>query len=144
MRTVILTVSLMMSLSNLALAETQLDKQNSVDIIKKQSNWELIQPGISCIENYQFSTTNNEVLIKSNQERIVGSYSFVEKEQGFELPAIVINFITDNQKSDCKGSSVNQAGISSTHFLKMVSDQKIFFCLDAFGKNCPVYIRPKY
>lgn len=105
--------------------------------------WGLVQPGTACIEHYTFKPTTNEVTISSGQEIVTGSYQFLEKKNNFELPAVVISFETDNQKPDCAGNADNQAGTSTTNFLKKVSDQKIFFCNDALGKQCSVYLIPE-
>ena len=102
--------------------------------------WGLVQPGTACVEHYTFKPTTNEVFISSNQEIVTGSYRFIDTPNPFELPAVVISFETDNQKPDCAGNADNQAGTSTTNFLKKVSDQKIFFCNDALGKQCSVYL----
>lgn len=111
--------------------------------LKTQQYWGLVQPGISCVEQYTFKA-NGEVDIKSHLERITGNYTQLVPTQNIELSAVVIRFETDNQQPDCMGNSTNQAGTSTTNFLKKDSDQKIYFCLDAFGKNCPVYLRPEH
>lgn len=110
--------------------------------LQKQKNWGLVQPGLICVEKYQFLPTG-EVLIESNQQRVSGNYQYMETGNKFDLPAIVINFTTDNRKADCAGSVANMAGVISTNFVKKISDQQIYFCLDALGKNCPVYLRPE-
>lgn len=117
------------------------DRTTVIDLLKQTSNWGLVQPGTMCVEHYHFMPSG-EVFIESNQERVTGTYSFLSKDNGFELPAVVISLVTDNQQPDCVGSRVNQSGTSTTNFLKKESDKKIYFCLDALGKNCPVYLRP--
>lgn len=112
-------------------------------ILKSKQHWGLVQPGTACIEYYQFKN-NGEVQIKSHQERIFGTYQYIATTQNFELPAVMIHFEKDNQKTDCKGDASNQAGTSTTNFLKKQSDQKIFFCNDALGKDCPVYLQTEH
>lgn len=114
-----------------------------VSALKQTPNWGLVRAGTACIEHYQF-LPSGEVKIQSNLERVTGRYSFIEKSSGFELPAVVISFETDNKQSDCSGDRTDQVGTSTTNFLKKESDQKIFFCLDALGKSCPVYLRPEH
>ena len=121
---------------------THAESSLAVTALQKHVQWGLVQPGTMCVESYQF-LPNGEVKVESNQERVTGKYSFISKENSFELPAVVIAFETDNQKADCGGSTANQAGTSTTNFLKRESDQKIYFCLDSLGKNCPVYLRPE-
>lgn len=124
-------------------AHAQTGSLNAIDTLKTNPNWQLIQPGTSCIEQYQFKP-NGEVSIQSLQERVTGTYQYIISPNNFQLPAMVIHFETDNQKPDCTGSSVNQAGTSTTNFLKKGADQKIYFCDDALGKNCSVYLRPEH
>ena len=126
-------------LSSITTAETLNAERTFLNVQK----WGLVQPGTTCIEHYTFKPTTSEVFISSNQEMVTGSYRFVEAQNKFELPAIVISFETDNQKPDCAGNAENQAGTSTTNFLKKVSDQKIFFCNDALGKQCSVYLIPE-
>lgn len=135
----LVVLSLLMSLAGVSKAETP----SVIQVLQKTPQWGLVQAGIACIEKYRF-LPSGEVLIESNQERVSGSYSFITKENSFELPAVVIGFQTDNQQPDCTGSRENQVGVSTTNFLKQESDQKIYFCIDSFGKNCPVYLRPEH
>ena len=123
-------------------SQTQAQELSVVETLKQHQHWGLIQPGISCVEQYQFKP-NGEVSIQSLQERVTGTYQYIISPNDFQLPAMVIHFETDNQKPDCAGSSVNQAGTSTTNFLKKGADQNIYFCHDASGKDCPVYIKPK-
>lgn len=132
-------LSFLISLSGLATAETP----SIVQTLQKQPQWGLVQPGISCIEKYQF-LPSGDVLIKSDQQRVSGRYNFIPSQNTFDLPAVMISFETDNHKPDCAGNSQNQAGTSTTNFIKKESNQKIYFCLDALGKNCPVYLRPEH
>ncbi|NHC03432.1 hypothetical protein G9F31_06570 [Acinetobacter sp. 187] len=111
--------------------------------LKTQQHWGLVQPGTACVEQYTFKA-NGEVEIKSHLERITGSYTQLVPTQNIELPAVVIRFETDNQQPDCMGDATNQAGKSTTNFLKKGADQKIYFCDDALGKNCSVYLRPEH
>lgn len=135
----LVVLSFLMSIVGVAKAETA----SVMQILQKTPQWGLVQTGTACIETYRF-LPSGEVLINSNQERVSGTYSFISKENSFELPAVVIGFQTDNQQPDCTGSRENQAGSSTTNFLKKESDQKIYFCIDSFGKNCPVYLRPEH
>lgn len=128
-----------MSIVGVVKAETP----SVIQILQKTPQWGLVQTGTACIEHYRF-LPSGEVFISSNQERVSGTYSFISKENSFELPAVVIGFQTDNQQPDCTGSSENQAGLSTTNFLKKESDEKIYFCIDSLGKNCPVYLRPEH
>lgn len=131
-------------LNSLALAaNTTTDSLSTFEILKKNQHWALIQNGTSCIEHYDFKS-NGEVEIKSHLERITGTYTPFASSQNFELSAVVIHFETDNQQPDCMGNATNQAGTSTINFLKKESDQKIYFCDDALGKSCPVYIRPEH
>lgn len=133
----ITTLGLML-ISSVSFAE--LRQSPSLSTLLASHTWGLIQPGVSCIENYQFFP-DGTLEIKGNQEVITGRYRVMTSEKAFELPAVAIQFDTDNQKPDCAGSTQNQAGMSTVHFLKKQSDEKIYFCLDALGKNCPVYLR---
>ena len=135
----ITTLGLML-ISSVSFAE--LRESSSLSTLLTSQTWGLIQPGTSCIENYQFSP-DGTVEIKGNQEVITGRYSVMTSEKVFELPAVAIQFETDNQKPDCAGSTQNQVGMSTVNFLKKQSDEKIYFCIDALGKNCPVYLRPE-
>lgn len=135
----LVVLSFLMSIVGVAKAETA----SVMQILQKTPQWGLVQTGTACIETYRF-LPSGEVLISSNQERVSGTYSFISKENSFELPAVVIGFQTDNQQPDCTGSRENQAGSSTTNFLKKESDQKIYFCIDSLGKNCPVYLRPEH
>ncbi|OTG95790.1 hypothetical protein [Acinetobacter sp. ANC 3832] len=138
-----LSLSLMLSITTHAVADSKSTSASSpLQTLLQTKNWGLVQPGTMCIEQYQF-LPSGEVLIQSNKERVSGTYSYLEKQQGFELPAVVINFKTDNQQPDCAGNSENQAGTSTTNFIKKESDQKVYFCLDSLGKSCPVYLRPE-
>ena len=139
MKKKLVALSFLMSIVGVAKAETP----SVMQILQKTPQWGLVQTGTSCIETYRF-LPSGEVLINSNQERVSGTYSFISKENSFELPAVVIGFQTDNQQPDCMGSRENQAGVSTTNFLKKESDQKIYFCIDSLGKNCPVYLRPEH
>ena len=138
MKNRVLGLSLLMAMSVPSFAENT----SVIEALKSKPNWGLIQPGTMCIEHYRF-LSNREILIQSNQQRVTGTYSFISNENAFELPAIVIHFETDNRKSDCSGIQADQSGTSTTNYLKRESNQKIFFCLDALGKNCPVYLRPE-
>ncbi|MEG0488510.1 MAG: hypothetical protein RR575_11320 [Acinetobacter sp.] len=139
MKKKLIALSLLMSIVGVSKAETA----SVMQVLQKTPQWGLVQTGTACIENYRF-LPSGEVLISSNQERVSGTYSFISKENSFELPAVVIGFQTDNQQPDCTGSRENQAGSSTTNFLKKESDQKIYFCIDSLGKNCPVYLRPEH
>lgn len=139
MKKKLVALSFLMSIVGVAKAETP----SVMQILQKTPQWGLVQTGTPCIETYRF-LPSGEVLISSNQERVSGTYSFISKENSFELPAVVIGFQTDNQQPDCTGSRENQAGVSTTNFLKKESDQKIYFCIDSLGKNCPVYLRPEH
>lgn len=130
----------LMFMSSLSFAD--LRESPSLSTLLTSHPWGLIQPGTSCIENYQFSP-NGTVEIKSNQEVVTGHYSLMTSEKNFELPAVAIQFETDNQQADCVGNTANQAGISTVNFIKRHSDNKIYFCVDSLGKNCPVYLRPE-
>lgn len=121
----------------------QTNRDDLISILQKTQNWGLIRAGSSCVEQYQF-LASGEVHIQSNKERISGHYQYLVTDQGFSLPALVISFAQDNRQVDCGGSSVDQTGTSTTNFLKKVSDQQIFFCNDALGKDCPVYLRPEH
>ena len=110
--------------------------------LQSKKSWGLVQPGISCIEKYQFSPSG-EVFIQSNRERVVGIYHYIQANSHFELPAVMISFKTDNRQPDCAGNATDQSGTSTTNFIKKISDQQIYFCLDAQGQNCPVYLRPE-
>ena len=133
----LLTLSLLMTTSLSAFA----DNLSAIDVLKKNANWDLVQPGTMCVEEYRF-LPEGRVSIASNQERVTGSYSFITGTDTFGLPAVMISFETDNQQPDCMGNNANQAGTASTNFLKIESAQKIYFCLDAMGKSCPVYLKP--
>ena len=134
MKKILLSLLMIMPLSAMA-------DNTSANILQKTPNWGLVRAGTACIEHYQF-LPSGEVKIESNLERVTGRYSFIEKQTGFELPAVVISFETDNKQPDCANDRTDQTGTASTIFLKKESDQKIFFCLDALGKSCPVYIKP--
>lgn len=135
-RSILLSLLMGMSVSVFA------DATTAIDALKQKQQWGLVQPGTMCVEHYRF-LPSGEVFIESNKERVTGTYRFISKENGFELPAVMISFMTDNQQPDCAGSTDNQSGTSTINFLKKESDQKIYFCLDASGKNCPVYLRPE-
>lgn len=127
-------------MSSVSFAE--LTESPSLSTLLTSHTWGLIQPSTMCIENYQFSP-DGTVEIKGNQEVITGRYSILTSEKIFELPAVAIQFETDNQKADCTDSTANQAGMSTINFIKKQSDEKIYFCIDSLGKNCPVYLRPE-
>ncbi|AMW77478.1 hypothetical protein AMD27_00180 [Acinetobacter sp. TGL-Y2] len=124
-------------------AHSQEQKSDVFNVLKGTQFWGLVQSDNTCIEKYNF-LPSGEILVSSHLERITGQYSFLENTQSFELPAVVINFKTDNRQPDCAGNSINQAGTSTTNFLKKVSDKEIYFCNDALGKDCPVYLRPEH
>lgn len=138
MKNKLIPLGLLLAMSMSAFAD---QKTSAIDVLKKTQRWGLIQPGNMCVERYRF-LPSGEVMIESNQERVTGTYRVISEANSFDLPAVVISFGTDNQQPDCAGSRENQAGTSTTNFLKKESDQKIYFCLDASGKNCPVYLRP--
>lgn len=139
-----LTLSLMLSITTHAVADSKSTSASSpLEALLQTKNWGLVQSGTMCIEQYQFFPSG-EVLIQSNKERVSGTYTYLEKRQGFELPAVVINFKTDNQQPDCAGNSENQTGTSTTNFLKKISDKQIYFCNDPLAKDCPVYLRPEH
>lgn len=139
-----LALGLMVGLNSTVQAEiTSNDaSQNIVNVLQQSKNWGLIQVGNACIENYQF-LPSGEVIVDSNKEHVTGRYQYIETSQGFMLPALVISFETDNLGADCAGNAINQAGTSTTNFIKKESNQKIFFCNDNLGKDCPVYLRPQ-
>ena len=112
-----------------------------VQKLQSEKIWGLVQPGTSCIEKYQF-LPSGEVLVESNRERVTGAYHYIQAASNFELPAVMISFKTDNRQADCTGSTSDQTGTSTTNFIKKVSDQQIYFCNDALGQSCPVYLRP--
>lgn len=124
-------------------AHSQEQKSDVFNVLKSTQFWGLVQSDNTCIEKYNF-LPSGEILVSSHLERITGQYSFLENTQSFGLPAVVINFKTDNKQPDCAGNSSNQAGTSTTNFLKKVSDKEIYFCNDALGKDCPVYLRPEH
>lgn len=130
----------LMFMSSVSFAE--LIESPSLSSLLSSNHWGLVRPDTACIEYYKFSP-DGKVDIKSNQEEVSGRYSFMTSDKPFELPAVAIQFETDNQKADCSGSTENQAGISTVNFLKKQSNEKIYFCIDSLGKNCPVYIRPE-
>lgn len=134
---------LLLSLVATTTAHSQEQKKNVFKVLKDTQFWGLIQSGNTCIEKYNF-LPSGEVLISSHLERITGQYNFLENTASFALPAVVINFKTDNKQPDCSGNSTNQAGTSTTNFLKKVSDKEIYFCNDALGKDCPVLLRPQH
>ncbi len=133
---------MLLSLTATIMAHAQEPKKDVFHVLKDTQFWGLIQSGSTCIEKYNF-LPSGEVLISSHLERVTGSYSLLENIESFALPALVINFKTDNRQLDCAGNSSDQAGTSTTNFMKKVSDQQIFFCNDALGKDCPVYLRPE-
>ena len=135
----VVLLSLLMSIS----AHSQEQKKDVLNLLKDTQFWGLIQSGNTCIEKYNF-LPSGEVLISSHLERITGQYSLLENSETFALPAVVINFKTDNKQPDCAGNATNQAGTSTTNFLKRVSDQELYFCNDALGKDCPVSLRPEH
>ncbi|MFW1859401.1 hypothetical protein [Acinetobacter defluvii] len=135
-----LTTLGLMFMSSVSFAE--LIESPSLSSLLSSNHWGLIRSDTTCIEHYKFSD-DGAVEIKGNQEVITGRYSVLTSEKTFELPAVVIQFETDNQKADCTGSAQNQAGMSTVNFLKKQSNEKIYFCVDSLGKNCPVYIRPE-
>lgn len=139
-----LALGLMFGLSSVAQAEVKLNEstESLVSVLQQSKSWGLVQAGYACIENYQF-LPSGDVIIDSNQEHVTGRYQYVETQQGFTLPALVLSFETDNLGADCAGNAVNQAGTSSTSFIKKESNQKIYFCNDNLGKDCPVYLRPQ-
>ena len=141
MNKILLALSTLLSISTLSVA-AETSQKSAIEVLSSIPKWGLIQPGTSCIEHYQFLAAK-EVKISSNQERVTGTYEYTQGASNFELPAMVIHFATDNLRPDCAGNSDNQAGTSTTNFLKIESDQKIYFCTDAVGKNCPVYLRPE-
>lgn len=114
-----------------------------VQKLQSEKSWGLIQPGTSCIEKYQF-LPSGEVLVESNRERVTGVYHYLEATSIAELPAVMISFKTDNRQADCTGNSTDQSGTSTTNFIKKVSDQQIYFCNDALGQSCSVYLRPTH
>lgn len=129
-------------LSSTLMTHADVNKQNVFDTLKNTQYWGLVRPGQICIEKYNFMPSG-EVAISSHNERVTGTYSFLENTAVVGLPAVIINFKTDNKQPDCSGDSTNQAGTSTTNFLKKVSDKEIYFCNDPLGKDCPVYIKPK-
>lgn len=132
-----------MGLSSSWLSHAEVAEQQHIfDILKKTQHWGLVRSGTTCIEQYNFMPSG-EISIASHKERITGRYSFLENAEILSLPAVLINFDTDNKKPDCSGDSTNQAGMNTTNFLKKVSDQQIYFCNDALGKDCPVYLKPQ-
>lgn len=134
---------LTIGLSSSWLSHAEVTEQQQIfDTLKKTQHWGLVRSGTTCIEKYNFMPSG-EISIASNKERITGRYSFLENTERFGLPAVVIYFNTDNKQPDCSGDSTNQAGLNTTNFLKKVSDQEIYFCNDALGKDCPVYIKPQ-
>ncbi|AWL27577.1 hypothetical protein DJ533_02670 [Acinetobacter defluvii] len=135
-----LTTLGLMFMSSVSFAE--LIESPSLSSLLSSNHWGLIRSDTTCIEHYKFSD-DGAVEIKGNQEVITGRYSVLTSEKSFELPAVAIQFETDNQKADCTGSAQNQAGMSTVNFLKKQSNEKIYFCVDSLGKNCPVYIRPE-
>lgn len=112
------------------------------EILAQYPKWGLVRIGQSCIEYYQF-LPNGEVKIQSNQERILGRYTFLSHANRFELAAVKIDFVNDNAKPDCTGDATNQSNQSTVNYLKRKSDQEIYFCDDAMGNSCPVYLRPE-
>lgn len=124
-----LSLSLMLVSQHMQLLIKMTSKiRDPLQTLLQTKNWGLVQPGTMCIEQYQF-LPSGEVLIQNNKERVSGTYSYLEKQQGFELPAVVINFKTDNQQPDCAGNSENQAGTSTTNFIKKESDQSFISVL---------------
>ena len=139
-----LALGLMFGLNTTTQAEIALNESSEqlLSVLQQSKSWGLIQVGNACIENYQF-LPSGDVIIDSNKEHVTGRYQYVATQQGFTLPALVISFETDNLGADCAGNIVNQAGTSTTNFVKKESNQKIFFCNDNLGKDCPVYLRPQ-
>ena len=127
-------------MSSVSFAE--LIESPSLSSLLSSNHWGLVRPDTACIEYYKFSP-DGKVDIKSNQEEVSGRYSFMTSDKPFELPAVAIQFETDNQKADCVGNAQNLVGQTSSNYIKKESNQKILFCLDEFGKNCPVYLRPE-
>lgn len=118
------------------------DKLDVFDTLQKTQFWGLIRADQRCVEKYDFMPSG-KVAIASDKERVTGTYRSLEHNQTSQLPAIVINFQTDNTKSDCSGDSTNQASTLTINFLKKESDQKIYFCNDPLGQDCPVYLEPR-
>lgn len=121
----------------------ELTESKPLSSLLTEKNWGLIRPDTACIEHYKFSPSGTVEII-GGQEIVTGHYSILSSDKGFELPAVIITFETDNQKADCTGSTENQIGIKTINFIKKESDQKIFFCDDSLGKKCPVYLRPEF
>ena len=144
MHTKWLALGLIFGLNTATQAEIALNESadSVVSVLQQSKYWGLIQPGTACVEQYQF-LPSGDVIIDSNKEHVTGRYQYIESTQGFNLPALVISFETDNLGVDCGGNAVNQTGTSSTSFIKKESNQKIYFCNDNLGKNCPVYLRPE-
>lgn len=114
----------------------------SPEVLTQYPQWGLVRTGHSCIEYYQF-LPNGEVKIQSNQERILGRYTFLNHANVFELAAVKVDFVSDNGKPDCTGDATNQSNHSTVNYLKRKSDREIYFCDDAMGNSCPVYLRPE-
>ena len=134
----------MMSLASAQALQTNADTKHtgliSPEILTQYPQWGLVRTGQACIEYYQFRN-DGEVMIRSNQERILGRFIFLNNSSIFELAAVKIEFLNDNGKPDCTGDSTNQTNQSTINYLKRKSDREIYFCDDSLGKSCPVYLR---
>lgn len=123
-------------------SQTQHSGVINPEMLTQFPQWGLVRTGHSCIEYYQF-LPNGEVKIQSNQERILGRYTFLNQANVFELAAVKIDFVSDNSKPDCTGDATNQSNQSTVNYLKRKSEREIYFCDDAMGNSCPVYLRPE-
>lgn len=122
---------------------TSATAKSAIELLTQTPKWKLTLPESSCVEHYQF-LNGQELAISSASQRLTANYQFIASETNDQLPALAIHFTSDNQKADCSGNSQSQTGITTVNFLKKQSDQKIYFCLDALGKDCPVYLNPEH
>lgn len=115
---------------------------SAIELMKKSAKWGLVLPNSSCVEQYQFLNAQ-ELTITSASQKVKANYEFIPSDDSEKLPMVVFRFTADNQKADCVGNAQNLVGQTSSNYIKKESNQKILFCLDEFGKNCPVYLRPE-
>lgn len=96
--------------------------------------WELAldKQATDCREIYNFDK-DDLVVTTSADEWTYGNYFIKDNENG--LPMIAIKTVYDNNKKDCSGIQVDQAGESLLVFLNYQQNQ-MYWCADPNGKLC--------
>lgn len=94
-----------------------------------------------CVEYYNFRSSE-DVVIHSGEEWSYGQYDYQPSEDHNDrLPALIMQIKYDNNKKDCSGQQVDQAGDVSQYFVQWKNEHTINFCMTEKAEKCFATLR---